>query len=126
MRERNKMDALLIAIFCFNFECQFSSMVAETGEDNAEVLRSRANGHPIDEALLARLREQRNKESTKLPNGEQNAKKVTSVLNDAAKTPRNAKSNWNLLKRQKSSLGGPGLIASQSSNNNAVSCVHFD
>ena len=35
---------------------QFTSMVAETGSDNAEVLRRRANGQPVGEELMARIR----------------------------------------------------------------------
>lgn len=110
---------------------QFSSMVNETGAENAEVLRRRANGLPIDEELISRVRAA----SMQKPEDEEAALVLATVDMDAAnaQSPRSGgggagggggnksdspspSNRWAKLKKMHSSLGGRGLAASLRDN----------
>lgn len=103
-------------------------MVAETGADNAEVLRRRANGLPVDEELMARIRA-----ASVAKDADPEAAAAVAVANaDASVAAQNEvvlkqarlslgmveggggkapspSSRWAKIKKIHSSLGGPGL-----------------
>ena len=87
-------------------------MVNETGADNAEVLRRRANGLPVDADLMQRVRAQneKNKASKQDPDGNE-------VLQGGARkdakssTAVSPKDRWNRIRRMRSINRGMTLAS---------------
>jgi ABC-type multidrug transport system fused ATPase/permease subunit len=101
---------------------QFSSMVDETGEDNAEVLRRRANGEHVDENLMARVRESHAKErkAAKKRAAESLDTNDNSDTGGGASAQANESNDshtsikgWNLIKRMHTQFGIHGLDGSR-------------
>lgn len=104
---------------------KFSSMVDDTGKDNAEVLRRRANGEHVDESLMARVRESHAKERKAAAAAKKSAAESLDTNNNSytgggASAQANESNDshtsikgWNLIKRMHTQFGIHGLDGSR-------------